>query len=382
MKSNQVKQLMLTLGMISAIIMAISYLNSPADDITPVAQAQTNPTLTKEVSNVTDNTGYSANGTANPGERLKYRLTYSNPGTTDITDAKLLDVLPNDTTFITVNDNGVYSQVDNAVSWSISKITAGATGSVSYEVKVNAVADQTVIENSAFIYTANLPKGVQSSESKVTVSSPTLTVNLSVDKPTVKRGDNLIYTIALQNTGNVDAQSVKLIDTLPADISFLQSNTTPASINGSVIEFHLNTIAKGATQTVTITATVSANAPVDGTLVNNIMVNYSDQTGTSYPSINQSASSTTSKAAATTTTPTKAPKTGGEFVPSVILSLALGLVVTLFFFYKHEPLSFAGAKVSVWQSREKIDKLQSDYLSRTSIKLATARWKARIKNLF
>lgn len=373
-------------GMAIGITLAFSYLGNIELDIKSApALADQPPQLKKEVINTsTDNVVATVN-TASPGDRLKYRLTYSNPsGNAEVTNAKLLDVLPNDVVLVTVTDGGVYSSADNSASWVIPRIAAGGSGIVNYEVKVNSVPDDTVIGNTAYLTAASYPQGVKSNEVKTTVSAPTITLEAVSDKTIVKRGEKIIYTITIKNTGSVEAQSVRARDVLPTEVSFLESNITPSSIEGNIVEFNLNNLAPEAVKAITLTALIGKNAAPDSTIINNIIVNYSDKNNIVYPDVLKGVSASIGTGAVTPGTAkdnAPAPKTGGNIVISLIMSLAAGIIITLFFFYNHEPLSFAGAKISIFASRKKIGQLQKNYLSGASLKLRLESWKIRLKRM-
>ncbi len=373
-------------GMAIGITLAFSYLGNIELDIKSApALADQPPQLKKEVINTsTDNVVATVN-TASPGDRLKYRLTYSNPsGNAEVTNAKLLDVLPNDVVLVTVTDGGIYSSADNSASWVIPRIAAGGNGVVNYEVKVNSVPDDTVIGNTAYLTAASYPQGVKSNEVKTTVSAPTITLEAVSDKTIVKRGEKIIYTITIKNTGSVEAQAVRARDVLPTEVSFLESNITPSSIEGNIVEFNLNNMAPEAVKAITLTALIGKNAASDSTIINNIIVNYSDKNNIVYPDVLKGVSASIGTGAVTPGAAkdnTPAPKTGGNIVISLIMSLMAGIIITLFFFYNHEPLSFAGAKISIFASRKKIGQLQKNYLSGASLKLQLESWKIRLKRM-
>lgn len=383
MNSTNAKKLLTLISAVITVFCTIGYINNVqvkfGDNL--VAKADVTLKLQKEVINITTDNTVATTNTATPGDHLRYRLTYSNPGSAEVKDVKLIDVLPNNTVLVAVTDNGVYSSSDNAVTWIIPRIAQGGSGSVNYEVKASAVPDKTVIGNTAFMTASAIPQGITSNEVKTTVSAPSMALDLTVDKISVKREEKLEYTITIQNTGSMDAQSVKIMDTIPVETSFLESNITPSSIDGNVIIFNIGSIGKNEAKTIKISVIVKKNAPADSVTVNNVMLSYSDKASVEYLNILKSVSSTISGVPPTVPSGIKdatAPKTGGEFIPSLIISLILGLMITLYFYYNHEHLSFAGAKVSLASSREKISKFQNDYFSKSSLKLRMERVKIRL----
>ena len=78
----------------------------------------------------------------NPGDIITYRLTYSNIGNKDITNAGIRDVVPEGTTYVdgSANLNGYYNKDQNSVDWKNLSIKAGRSIIVTFKVKVNGAA--------------------------------------------------------------------------------------------------------------------------------------------------------------------------------------------------------------------------------------------------
>jgi uncharacterized repeat protein (TIGR01451 family) len=110
----------------------------------------------------------------------------------------------------------------------------------------------------------------------------------------VAAGTNLTYTLVAANHGPNPATSVKLVDTLPSQVSFLATNPA-CSASGQTVTCGLGDIASGATRTVTITVHVpadlvyNAGGPVD--IVNRAAVD--NLAGPDPNASNDSASETT-----------------------------------------------------------------------------------------
>jgi uncharacterized repeat protein (TIGR01451 family) len=120
----------------------------------------------------------------------------------------------------------------------------------------------------------------------------------------VRLGQNLTYSLSVQNAGPDSAASVQVSDTLPAGATWVSTSTTAGSCAGtSTITCSLGSLASGGTATVTIVVSPTAT----GTLTNTGTV--SSTTADSDPANNSSTATTTvsSKSADLSVTKTDSP---------------------------------------------------------------------------
>jgi uncharacterized repeat protein (TIGR01451 family) len=78
-----------------------------------------------------------------------------------------------------------------------------------------------------------------------------LSVTLTDSPDPVTRGSNLTYTLVVRNAGPNPAATVKLIDTLPAGVTFVSASTGCRLASGKVT-CNLGTLANGASMTKTV----------------------------------------------------------------------------------------------------------------------------------
>jgi uncharacterized repeat protein (TIGR01451 family) len=204
-----------------------------------------------------------------PGADLTYTITATNAGPSSVTDATVSDLLPAETTFV--------SLVEPA-GWTCSTPAVGATGPVScfnpsfavgsavfpLVVQVGAaVPGGTVITNTA---TISSPKpdsgpGDTSSTATTTVQGPEADYSITkTDSPDpVDPGADLTYTITATNAGPDPAADAAVSDPLPAGSTFV-SLAQPAG-------WTCSTPAVGATGVVSCTNTSFAAGSAVFTLV-------------------------------------------------------------------------------------------------------------------
>ena len=92
---------------------------------------------------------------------------------------------------------------------------------------------------------------------------PVLTQDKTVDAATAHEGDTLTYTMTVGNTGTADATGVTATETLPAGVTFVSATASTGTFDSTSGVWTVGTVAVGATETLTVTATV--NAGTEGT---------------------------------------------------------------------------------------------------------------------
>ena len=79
-------------------------------------------------------------------------------------------------------------------------------------------------------------------------------------------GNNLTYTLHVQNAGPNSAAAVTVTDPLPAGVTFVSSSTTVGSCSGtSTVTCSLGSLANGASATITIVVTPTSSGPLSNT---------------------------------------------------------------------------------------------------------------------
>jgi uncharacterized repeat protein (TIGR01451 family) len=101
-----------------------------------------------------------APATVASGGSLTYTIDYSNDGTGDALAVVITDTVPAGTTFVSATDGG--TEAGGVVTWNIGTVAAGASGSVSFTVTVDAAPDSTVVNDTYSIAGEGLPAVVGS----------------------------------------------------------------------------------------------------------------------------------------------------------------------------------------------------------------------------
>jgi uncharacterized repeat protein (TIGR01451 family) len=194
---------------------------------------------------------------------LTYTLVVKNNGPSPATAVTLVDTLDAGVTYVSDSGGGVVSGhtvtfnlgtlAANASKTIILVVTADATGTLANTATVASPTTDLVLTNN----TASAP---------VTVN-PTADLQLtgSASPEPVSVGDNLTYTLTLKNKGPSLATSVvKVVDTLPAGVTFV-SSSGGALVGNTVVFVVEGSLASGDSQTFTIVVTPNAPGTIDDT---------------------------------------------------------------------------------------------------------------------
>ena len=201
----------------------------------------------------------------NAGSNITYTLSYSNTGNMNATSTVITDVVPAGTTFVSASNGGALSA--GTVTWSIGTLAAGASGSVTLTVKVNApIADGATITDATYgIDTAQTTPASGAAVSTTVHSAPALSLSMTDSPDPVAAGSNLVYTLSYGNTGTMSATAVVLTAAVPANTTFV-SASAPGTLSAGTVTWSLGTLAAGATGTATLTLKV-ASPLANGTVI-------------------------------------------------------------------------------------------------------------------
>ncbi|MGL5329539.1 MAG: beta strand repeat-containing protein, partial [Peptostreptococcaceae bacterium] len=230
---------------------------------------------------------------ADVGNTITYTIVIKNTGTTSATNVIFKDTIPNDTTFVanSFTQNGVVIPGQNPQNGiSISNIGPNQSVTLSFKVIVNTIPSPNPIPNEGIVnysYTVDPSTPVIKNNGKISNTVNTLVNNANLDNVTKKVdkdfaivGDVITYTIVIPNTGNVTANNVVLIDTIPNDTTFVINSVTIDGVNqpGAIVRppggLNIGSIGPGQVSTVTFKVTVNT-IPNPNPIPNFANVNFS-----------------------------------------------------------------------------------------------------------
>jgi uncharacterized repeat protein (TIGR01451 family) len=201
------------------------------------------------------------------GERVTYTLLISNAGPSVAQPVTVTDTLPPQVTFVSCDS--ACTHTSNTITVTYPSLAVGEVQTITLVVTVNAnVLSGTIIANTAAVTsTTPDPNPIDNTDDATTTVQALADLGIvktAAPEPVVA-GETLTYTLVYSNAGPSDAQATRIIDTLPAGVTFGGVvNATPVlpapSVSGSTVVFDLGTLAAGANGSIVITATVTGNA--------------------------------------------------------------------------------------------------------------------------
>ncbi len=234
--------------------------------------------------------------TVTPGQTapVTYHLEVTNTGDGDATDVTVTDAIPDGTFYVagsascgtTPHCTVMYSSVDDAVTWTLSTVAAGADNILAFRVSVSPAANETIVNRASFtdVNTPQCQAGPMDGTcwtNKVSNPLPPPTPKINVIKAETNPGDNrtvypgkqIDYTLEVINTGDAAAADVIVTDAIPDGTAYVDGSascgTTPdctVSYANGTVTWTLSSVAVSADETLTFSVTVTQYA--QGTIVN------------------------------------------------------------------------------------------------------------------
>lgn len=207
-----------------------------------------------------------AASTASPaiGAAFSYTITVTNSGPTTANNVAVNDPFPAGLTF--VNASATQGTYDVATGqWSIGTLNANeqAVLVISTIYAANGVS----VTNTASV-TSDLPDPVPSDNTR-TVVTPAPIADLSLTKTassaTPRFGDNVTFTIAVNNAGPDAASGVQVREPLAGGLQFVSATASAGTYDAATGVWSVGAIAATQAATLTVTARVTSAAPIVNT---------------------------------------------------------------------------------------------------------------------
>lgn len=216
------------------------------------------------------------------GENVTFTTVVSNSGISSVTNVVFTDPIPSGAIFVpgSLTVNGAAQPSANPGNGvAIGTLTPGASTTVAFQVTTSSVPVSGNIANQASIsYTSGTFQGITLTNTvTVPLYQPVITVSKSVNRTVATVGDTLIYSVSVQNSGNIAAQ-VTLTDPVPSGTSFVPGsvtvNTVPAPGASPITGIPLGSIAPGSVVPVTFSFLLQT-LPAPPRVVNQATATYS-----------------------------------------------------------------------------------------------------------
>jgi uncharacterized repeat protein (TIGR01451 family) len=184
--------------------------------------------------------------------RIRYQINYANTGASAINNVILSDTLPCQTPINAVSNiqiitgpialpltnppttaAGVCPSTRSSFTFPPTTLAAGETGSVKLDVTTNAVVGAVVV-NTANISAAGFPSAASDAQASV-AAQPVLQIVKIANTASAAPGTTLSYTITVSNSGTTAAQTITVYDWLPSSSPTNNTTTRFSYVAGSSV---------------------------------------------------------------------------------------------------------------------------------------------------
>ncbi len=267
-----------------------------AADLTNTATAQSttfDPDNTNNTADTTASAAPEANlvvaktgpvGPIQAGTQVTYTITVSNDGPSDATTVEASDPLPAGTTFVSASVTGgdATETCDGTILCQLGTIAAGATETITVVLDVNPdfTGDLTNTVTASTDTPGDDPIDNTGSHTVTVVEASDVTITKIDSVDPVVAGQNLTYTVAVDNAGPSQATSVEITDTLPPEVTFVDAPGCTYDEPSHTVTCDVGTLAALGSASFDITVTVNADTVSGTTLSNTANVNAPSDTNT------------------------------------------------------------------------------------------------------
>jgi fimbrial isopeptide formation D2 family protein/uncharacterized repeat protein (TIGR01451 family) len=186
-------------------------------------------------------------GKAIPGSTLTYEVSATNNGPSVAREVKLVDALPSGLTYKSSSPAGC-SEAADVVTCSAGDLEPGHSAAFQIEVQLADTLTGSVTNTVLVKSTTPDPVPANDEASAKTPLSPQ--ADLALEKvaltPTVHDGEHALFKLTATNAGPSQAGETKIVDTLPAGLSYLGATGASCSTKGQEVTCALGALAVGA----------------------------------------------------------------------------------------------------------------------------------------
>jgi uncharacterized repeat protein (TIGR01451 family) len=220
--------------------------------------------------------------TAQPGESLTYTLAFSNAGSDSAPMVWLNDSLPQGTEFLSSDPEPSFLTASE-IGWAFDNVAPGTYKVTARMVVSESLEDGDVLLNTAalaYVDRTGYPMNPLAADADTLVNEgPAITVSVSADLDTVRRGDQIVFTVKYDNLGSESAGTVWINNTIPDWGTYISAGPLePDAINGRELKWRLADVPVGVHR-LYIKVRILPDAPDGAFITNMVSLVYTDSFG-------------------------------------------------------------------------------------------------------
>jgi uncharacterized repeat protein (TIGR01451 family) len=197
------------------------------------------------------------------GSNVTYTIVVTNTGPADAQSVVVTDNLPGTVSFVSCSStgSGVCNGTGNNRTITFSTLTNGASETITLVATANGSPGSTITNTSTVAsVTPDSDPTNSSSTTTTNLQAPPpeadLSVAKTVDTATPVVGQDIVFTITLNNGGPSTATAVQVTDLLPSGLLFLSSTVSQGTYDNSTGLWNIGTVNNLGSATLNITARV------------------------------------------------------------------------------------------------------------------------------
>ena len=196
-------------------------------------------------------------------DNVIFTITVTNDGLSDATGVVVSDALPSGYTYLSDDSGGTYSSATGL--WNIGTIAGGSSTILNLTAQVNPTGNYTnaaevisSIERDPDSTPGNniLSEDDQDEQSTIPRTLADISITKSVNDLSPSVGDQITFTVSVNNAGPNDASSLVIEDVLASGYSFVSANPSSGNYNNVTGAWSINSLTNGTTETLQIVVTV------------------------------------------------------------------------------------------------------------------------------
>ncbi len=200
----------------------------------------------------------------NANQQVTFTVTVTNAGPNEATGVAVNDQLPPGMAFVSATaSTGTFDRTKGV--WTVGKVAKGGTATLTLVAKTETADEKT---NTAEITASdqydpdsqpNNQEPDEDDQGSVTLTPQVADLSLAkiVDRDTPNVGDDVTFTVTLNNEGPDAGTGVKVKDVLPAGVSYVSSNAAQGSYSPTSGEWNVGTVPPGSNVTLYIVGKVT-----------------------------------------------------------------------------------------------------------------------------
>ena len=205
------------------------------------------------------------------GETLAYKIVVENLGETKATNINVSDNVSDKLTVKQGILSRLFSKQTNNLTWEIDNLNSKDTKTLSFDAVVNELSEgiySDTITNKALV------DGNKTNEVTTQIVKPNLEFLKTSDKNvSLKEGDEIEYTITLNNTGTTDSDSIIVTDKIPEGVTLVENSISDSGyVRNNEVTWKIPGIAPKESKKVKFKVSVDTLKEVTSKVISNVAI--------------------------------------------------------------------------------------------------------------